>query len=380
MLKDLINNNVIRNIRRSTKESIVVEISVTDKCNCRCKYCFEQDQAFKPIDVNEQNRQLDLLIELCESFDPSKYKDIQIIFWGGEPMCNSTYIEQLIDKTQKYEFVHYFMYTNGTLVDEFKRLISSDVIYKNKDRFAMQFSYDGEPHHKLMRGDNSDKMLESAKLMFDNGFNISFKATLSFDMLQYFPKCWKSYEKLYEQFGDIVYYFPTLDTTKTDMTNEMFQIWKESIIEVLKYEYSFIRKHNRPLLSWLKGINQEIENKASCSLNNHIMVSTSGDIYICHGCQYSKHKNDFKLGNTKDINSFYDVIKPLFSCMTFKLPKACERCGATFCNICHVAQVNSINYINDWIECRYRNKMRCKFFKLFGQATNALKLALIKEI
>ncbi|MBP5784852.1 MAG: hypothetical protein J6W16_04645 [Methanobrevibacter sp.] len=75
------------------------------------------------------------------------------------------------------------MYTNGTLVDEFKRLISSDVIYKNKDRFAMQFSYDGEPHHKLMRGDNSDKMLESAKLMFDNGFNISFKATLSFDML-----------------------------------------------------------------------------------------------------------------------------------------------------------------------------------------------------
>ena len=379
MLEDLMKNPVVKDIRQSidAKHDIKIEITTTNACNCRCKYCFENIQSYEDVDEIEQQHQIDLLVDLCKNFDPLKFNKMHVVFWGGEPMCNFNFVKQIVDATLQYDFIDYFMYTNGTLYEKFNEF--ANLFHKNRKRFTIQFSYDGEPHHSLMRGNTSGQMLDSARMMHKNGFKIGFKATVSFDALDVFPQCWKSYEKLYDEFGDCIAYSPTLDTIKKDITNEMYDVWKKSVVEVFKYEYDFILKHKRPLLSWLSTLDTNYENKASCNLNYHATICTNGDIHVCHGCQYSSHKDDFIIGRTKDITSLNQVIGCKFTTESFKLPDECIKCGASFCNICHVAQVNSNSYVDDWASCRTNNELRCKFFKFFGKATNALHLAMMKR-
>ena len=64
----------------------------------------------------------------------------------------------------------------------------------------------------MKRGElSSSRVLEAARLLKMHEIPFSFKATLSFDMLQELPRMWKSYEQLYKEFGECARYSPTLD-------------------------------------------------------------------------------------------------------------------------------------------------------------------------
>ena len=377
MLNKIINSNIVNDIKNDViyKTDITIEINITNECNCNCKYCFEQDHGKKEINILEQNRQIKLLIDACEKFDVLKYNKLHIVFWGGEPMCNINFIKQIILATYEYEFVDYFMYSNGTLFNEFFQLVLSELHQRIVSRFHIQLSYDGEPHHTLMRGNNKDQIFRTAHLLIDNNYNINFKATLSFDMIKYFPECWKSYEELYNEFGDFVRYSPTLDTLTTSISNSVFNQWIISTKQIARYEYEFVQKHGYFLLQWFSPF---FDIKASCNLNHHISINTDGNIYICHGCFYSKHANNFKISNTKNINTFYDILTDIFP-NNRKLNQECKYCDAVFCNICHISQVDSLNYVNDWEMCKNNNRIRCKFFKYFGKINEALILAIMEN-
>lgn len=369
--KNEILQGIMKNIHN--KPNVVVEITTTNKCNCRCKYCFENGSfCNSEIENDEKTRQLNLLVDLCEKFDPIRFNSVNIIFWGGEPLCNISFIKEIIDCTFKYDYVTYFMYTNGTLVDETKQLIdhlkSRRISFR---RFSAQLSYDGEPHHSLLRANNSQQIFESARCYRDAGYEISFKATLMFNMVSYFPDMWKSYEKLYDEFGKYVKYSPTLDTTNVGITDALYEQWEKSVLQVMKYEYQFIKNHGHALLSWM----QYKDDKRTCNLNYHISLATSGNIYLCHGCQYIQHNDAFLLGNTKELASLYDVIDKRLH--DVGCTKECLQCGAVFCNVCHVSYIEDGDYDKKWKTCRASNKHRCKFFKFFGKAYEALQLALI---
>ena len=47
-----------------------------------------------------------------------------------------------------------------------------------------------------MRGSNSEMIFRTARMLSENGFRVSFKATLSYDMISHLPEIWKSYELL----------------------------------------------------------------------------------------------------------------------------------------------------------------------------------------
>ena len=351
---------------------ITVELTPTNACNCNCKYCFENDHSMHSIDYASQNRQIALLVDLCENFDPVKCKRIQIVFWGGEPMLNSEFIQDVVRATYRYDFVSYMMYSNGTLTDAFKKFIDSPIIKTNNYRFSIQLSYDGDVHHIAMRGNNISSIMDTAQLLSSSGFHISFKATLAFSMVKHFSDLWKSYEELYEKFGDCVTYYPTLDTSNADLNENIIDVWNAQVIKVAKYEYKFIQKHGHSLISWYDPFHIK---KMTCNLNYHIAINTDGNIYICHGCFYSKNKDAFKLGHINSIKSLYDVLHMLFNeCYA---DSQCYRCGAIFCNVCHIACVNPENFVEDWYSCRVSNKLRCKCFKQFSKVFNALTLALI---
>ena len=352
------------------KPTIGIEITTSSGCNCNCAYCFETSHQFTR-DIEEENRQLALLEEYCsKDFSLRNINDIRITFWGGEPMMNLDYVKKIIEATIKYDFVRYYMYTNGTLLDAFKDLAKCKWADELKKRIHIQLSYDGEPHNTIKRGEFSSKMvIKTAEFLKNAGFEVSFKATLSFDMLSKLPEIWKSYLDLREKLGAFVQYAPTLDMTTSDQT--ALDEWRNGLKEVMKLEYDLWKKtKGLPLLAHLSSMTH----KRVCDMRGTVLMHNDGNFYLCHGCAYlddSKKKN-LVLGNTKD-NSIAEVLSKTQGVKFDEKNKDCQRCPATWCTTCHAMSVDPANYQDDWIKCISSDKVRCKFFKIFATLARAFQ-------
>lgn len=355
------------------RQSIHIEITLTDACNMNCKYCFEHSHSNKSNPIEEE-KQLKLIKELCINFDTIKFRDLQIVFWGGEPMLNMKFMHKIIEITSPYKFVNYFMYSNGTLIEQYKIFVHDNLIKSIKNRFRIQISYDGDPINKLERGIDSQTIINVAHMLKDNGFSWSFKATASSETIKYIPQAWKSYEKLHTEFGSTIRYSLTLDMTSKDL-DKHFDEWKCIVLDIMAYEYQFIKQHGYFLMSWLNYKNFN-DNKMACCKDYACHLHTNGNIYICHGCAYVADHQNFLLGQTKSIDSLSSILKQHDY---GKRNNDCFDCGAVFCNICHVNNVDSTNIFNTWLSSVDKNKTRCAYFKYFGLVKKLLDFIIIDK-
>ena len=369
-IKEIV-NRVISD--QKSRSAVNIEITMTNECNGNCAYCFEHDHSKALIDENEQNRQLKLIIDYCNNFDKNKFNSLNIAFWGGEPMMNFEFMKKIFEQTIIFNFVNYFIYSNGTQFDKFFEMVHLPYVNELRQRFRIQLSYDGEPHNRIKRGNTREIILRTAHMLKDNGFDVKFKATLSYDMIRFLPEIWKSYNKLNDEFGKIEY-SPTLDTTVREMPESNFEEWKNALIEIAKLEFDFYRKNNRFLMSWFNTDGHD--NKLVCNIDYNINIHLDGNIYPCHGCSYSCNRKDFVIGNTKQIQNLNQVLHKQVE--KYDRPEECEICGAAFCNICHVAEVKSDSFRADWTKCITNNKLRCRYFKHFGKVKAALDIAVIR--
>lgn len=313
-------------------ENVFIEITTTDNCNCHCSYCFEGAHCkTKPRNLRYEEKFLSRLAEFCESFKvkhPEAGKAdsscrtcgdksgpfVTISFWGGEPFMNEEFLEKIVGLTRGYDFTRYHVYSNGTLVEAYRKFLSSSCCDESvKKRFHVQLSYDGSPHNEIKRGYTREKVIETAKLLDEAGVLISFKATLSFDMIPHLPEIWKSYAELEDMFPNSgLVYAPTLDTNVSD--GKWIDDWKKAVVEVAKLEREHILTRGRPLWSWLMR-----EWKSNCRLKNSLHVHSDGNIYVCHGSPYAKCKQ-LKLGTLQD-DTFEDILARTYDMQ--KIPRAC---------------------------------------------------------
>ena len=247
--------------------------------------------------------------------------------------------------------------------------------YEIRNRFNIQISYDGEPHNTIKRGYSYASIKRTIQLLYENKLNLKFKATLTYDMIKNLPKIWKSYEHLQNEFPDInINYSPTLDTTQCDINNDYYIDWINSLIQISKYELNRLKSGNNYIWSWFHSY----DDKSFCGIDNRLMLNADGNIYICHGCPYSKNNGDFIINNTKNIQSLYDIFYHNKNCNN-KLKRTCELCSASICNNCHITFCNSKYWKNTWIDDFDKNKLRCKFFKAFGLIKHALEFAILHK-
>ena len=117
--------------------------------------------------------------------------------------------------------------------------------------------------------------------------------------------------------------------------------------------------------------------KCNCVLSNSIFIDIDGFVYPCHGCSYVKNKDYLKIGKTDAIQD----LEKFISDNSFDLPEnhECLRCEATYCAICHATNMNETieNLANDWVKNRSNDKIRCKYYQIFGKIYNAYKLGLM---
>ena len=125
-------------------------LTVTEKCNLNCNYCYEKRKTYHNMDFNVAKEIID------REFDNPEKDIINIDFFGGEPFLNFPLIKQLVEyikskeTNKKYTL---FITTNGTLVHgEIK-----EWLIENRDIISCGLSLDGtKAMHDLNRSNSFD--------------------------------------------------------------------------------------------------------------------------------------------------------------------------------------------------------------------------------
>lgn len=104
-----------------------IKIGTTDRCNLRCKYCFEVNSDCQFQNKIEENSYLQNLIiknvvRFCE-YAQHLGEEVVIDFWGGEPFLNVDYMIDMIDETNRFDNVTYHIYSNGTITGNIEKFL-----------------------------------------------------------------------------------------------------------------------------------------------------------------------------------------------------------------------------------------------------------------
>lgn len=145
----------------------IVELLMSERCNLRCKHCYQDSGPLRDADFPEISR----LLNLCDELEDINIEILKIT--GGEPLL-FRHFNRLAEKlaTKKYQKV---ILTNGLLIRD--SLIN---IVKDKN-FKFGISIDGgsKEIHEFTRGKNTfDKTVKNIKKLLDNGIRCSIATTI----------------------------------------------------------------------------------------------------------------------------------------------------------------------------------------------------------
>lgn len=140
-LLNLTNNpdsHYIEEIKENNKTLKFAWIEITNKCNLKCKHCYNESdvQCENRMSLQNFKKIIDILVDM-------KVPKIQII--GGEPFFDKKILKEMTDYViSKFEYVEIF--TNGTLLDD----AWYEYLKKNKFHIALSvYSYDEKEHDKV---------------------------------------------------------------------------------------------------------------------------------------------------------------------------------------------------------------------------------------
>lgn len=293
-------------------------LQLTNKCNLRCKHCFEWNDEgfFHNMNVLAQQNEID--IETVEKiFKETRTAKSNVYLWGGEPLCYSKWDElcSILEKDSRWTV----LCTNGILIDK-----KIDSIIKISKSLAIMVSLDGfEKENDAMRGKGTfKKVIDNIDLLMTLKKKGIFKGEVTVNCVISEAMANKLYEfmEYFEQKGiNTVYfcfpwYIPNTIANKMDLYfknnfSELFTLsdktpasWhsytyalNQSILPILKDQ---IRKINsrvwnirirfQPALEineiddFIKASEVPAQKKKTClGISTRLNVLASGEVTIC---------------------------------------------------------------------------------------------------
>ena len=361
-----------------------VELTTTQKCNFRCKYCFENDKETPELNLLEKNLQIvksQLYTLFSNKWFNNNFESFQIVFWGGEPSLNINIIENVVDEFKNDDRVSFYIYTNGSMI---KELLPSLLKCKNKTvqkaaKFMTQISYDGNPVNDFTRipkdGRKSSEIVrEALELLKQNDLPFTMKATLEQKNFKYLPEIWEDFHNLYNEFGKNIKYALTVDYHNVEVMKYYSEI-ERALIEVAKKEKQFILKNDRMLSTIFE------KRKAACSAGRQsVAIDIDGTISLCHGCLYSSLKDELKYSSIFNDN-FVDDLRKKSEEIKQQNEEHCSNCVALLCLRCNVKKYECSNknkFLDRWHD--YLNQQElCEYYKLCGRIGRALSEIIREE-
>lgn len=259
-----------------------LQIILTDSCNLSCVYCSH----FRSENEFSKNKWSATLIRKLLGFindSVDKHKELEIIFFGGEPLLEFENLRLISDFiSSSVSNVNYSLVTNGTLLDD--QMITE---LKSK-KFKVTVSVDLPPaEHDKNRNESFLTARNAVFSLLRAGVDVSIRPT-------YYSSNQRS---LYDVFKLQKKYFPELEpVSASGLDINSLGILKSSYLQNQffdSYENDFLNnKHKRPCYSSILHMLGSINVDKCSMLSSGVTIASDGGIYPCHSMRNLK----FKLG------------------------------------------------------------------------------------
>lgn len=332
----LFTENVYKDFKPKMSGQSVIKamcLHVAHTCNLACAYCFAKQGSYRGgcplMSFETGKRALDFLVE-----HSGKRRNLEVDFFGGEPLLNWKVVKQLVAYGRSLEKEHnknfrFTLTTNGVLIND-------DVIeFSNKEMHNVVLSLDGRKEtndrfRKYLSGKGSyDTIVPKFKKLVEarggkdyhirgtfTHYNVDFTkdifhmADLGFDQLSMEPVITDPQSPSALKEADL----PTLLKQYEILAKEMLKRSKEGR-PFNFYHYMINLEHSPCIHKRVVGCGAGTE---------YVAVTPKGDLYPCH-----QFVNDaaFCLGNIWDGIHRKDIRQEFAQCNVFTR-KECNQCWA----------------------------------------------------
>jgi MoaA/NifB/PqqE/SkfB family radical SAM enzyme len=338
----------------------VIGVKLTNRCNLRCKHCYEWNEKGFHRNMDEMKQKSDLSLDIFKKVleDTKKVKS-RLYLWGGEPLVYKHFDElaELLEADSR----EVAMCTNGLLIPE-----KLESIIKISDNLELLIPVEGfEEDNDLIRGKgNFKKVIESLKLLLDLKKKCIYKGKISIHTVindSVIPRLFELVEFFEEMGVDMLmlcYPWYIAEDTACNMDsyfNENFSWIEQDNKE--KSWHSFTYKVSPEKLDILKQQIEKINNKVwnirvrfqpdldikdvetfilgeeveDLQKKSCLAVSTRMDIYPDGAVSSCKFFSEFTIGNLNN-SSVYDIwhseeYNKVREIISKKLTPVCSKCN-----------------------------------------------------
>lgn len=328
-------------------------LMVSDKCNLRCRYCFDSSQQMERKACLTKHKARKSIEWILSQMHVLKLPAADVVFFGGEPLLNFSVIRFIVNYVFKkskedYKKIRFAMVSNGTLLNEG---ISRFLI---KHNINCSLSLDGSKfsHNKNRVYSNGRGSFDSIWRKRDLIKNMIKEKIISNALITITPK---TASKLFQNIKFLVEKKMSAIAINFDWTQNAD--WNEASLASLRnqlqlvtniIEESVFSKKRllliKPIVSMIRyliltessEIKKEFAQDTRCGLGKYrIVIDTNGNLYPCTKIYYnSRLKEIFNLGTidhgvrNKNILYWLRNIKPCvdtrFSCHKCDLKIICQ--------------------------------------------------------
>lgn len=360
-----LDEEIVKSILANTEQ---LTFEVTDNCNLNCDYCgygkfycsYDKREK-KNMDTGTAKRVINYLLELWNSsLNRSHDNYILISFYGGEPLMNFDFIEEIVGYVNhlnaRYNRFAFSMTTNGILLQKYM-----DFLYENN--FLLLVSLDGNEDNNGYRvfknGKPAYKTIVKNVNALREAYPDYFSKNVEFNTVLHNKN---SVSEVYNYFKEHFGKSPSISELNTsgveDSLKEEFWQTYSNVYESLyqNEDYSLIEKEMFTRVPTVKDVSRFIHSYSDFSFNNYydliysnefknrvptgtctpfskkIFLTVNGKILPCEriGYQYSLgHATPDKVVlNYKEIaekyNAYFDKI--LKKCRFCRNTETCIQC------------------------------------------------------
>ena len=370
-----------------------IDVTVTDNCNFRCKYCFERSSEYIPSNFQLTDQfitQLELL--LSDDWFKCRYDGVHVAFWGGEPTLLPKVIIDILQYFEGDDRVKFFLYTNASNIS-----VLEDVLMRTRDqyiagfpKFHVQISYDGKPIHDMnrvnpQRRSTSKCVLEAIDFMERNNIPFSTKSTVMPENFKYLHDAYLDVRQLEKEGRKYPHtfnhnrwrlssYYPTVDQAddssirSEEVEKRYLEDLEISLIKIAQDEIKYYKTYKRWFFRWFDYA------KPVCLAGKDMCcIDTNGNIYPCHGCIYMNTDSHVAGSLTEGLLPAIIKLHEQFKFIASTQPEECLKCVATYCARCNSAKFQysqKDEYMDRWTDYSVQPFL-CQAFGLNGKISTA---------
>ncbi len=326
--------SVAGNIRKSSVVKALC-IHIAHDCNLRCKYCFADEGAYKGpkglMSAETGKKAIDFVIEKSHG-----RKNIEIDFFGGEPLVNFEVVKKVVEYAREQEKIHdknfrFTITTNGLLLDDDK------IDYINKNMANIVLSIDGRKKvndRMRVRADGSgcyDAIIPKFKKVAEsrNQDNYYVRGTFTHNNLDFSEDVLHLADLGFKQVSvePVVAPFDTDYALQYEDVPKICEEYEKLAAECIRrkkagegfnfFHFMIDLEQGPCVIKRLSGCGSGCE---------YLAVTPEGDIYPCH--QFVGNE-DFKMGNLEEGKIDMEMKQTFENANVYTKPD-CRKCWAKF--------------------------------------------------